>query len=126
MLIEDFIKKNSFHDSSLLKAEYSSREGTLYVKISQLFSELSIENETGVKITPDDIVEIDIQLEGIKYICKSMSLGEDNEIYHVIKGEIDEGDIIMIQLFIDSFYNEIFIRGNNMTVKATIIGIYSY
>lgn len=125
MLIEDFIKKNFFHDSSLLVAEYNSHEGTLSVKISQSFSELSIENQTGVKITPDDIVEVDILLEGIKHISKNMSLTEDNEIYDVIKGVIGEDDIIMIQLLIDRFYSEVYIRGNNITVKATIIGIHS-
>ncbi len=125
MLIEDFIKKNSFHDSSIEKVKYNKHEETLSVRIVQLFSELSIENETGVKITPDDIVEVDIQLEGIKYISQDMSLTEDNEIYYVKKGVIGESDIIMIQLEINDEYSEIYIRGNNITVKATIIGIDS-
>jgi hypothetical protein len=126
MLLDNFVKENSFHDSFIVKAKYDLQEKILSVRFVQLFSELSIKTEKDIDIKPDDQVEIDIQLEGIEYISQDIINLEDNEIYSVDNGIIGKYDILMIQLLNEGSYKEIYIRGCNINIKAKNLGIYSY
>lgn len=124
MLIDNFIKENSFHDSFIIKVIYDLKDKILSIKLVQLFSELSINNEIDMDIKPDDQVVVEIQIEGIEYISQDIINIDDNEIYSVDIGKIGKYDIIMIQLQDGGEYNEIYIRGYNISIEAKIIEIY--
>ncbi len=126
MSLDSLIKENSFHDSFIVKAKYDLQRKNLYVKLVQLFSELSINNEIDIDIKPDDQVEIEIYLEGIEYICPDIGNLDDNEIISVNNGKIGEFDIIMIQFLHEGLYKEMYIRGCNLNTKVNVLGIYKY
>jgi hypothetical protein len=125
MLLDNFVKENSFHDSFIVKGKYDLQEKILFIRLVQLFSELSIKREIDIDIKPDDQVEVDIQLEGIEYISQDIINLEDNEIYSVDNGKVGNYDILMIQLLNDGSYKEIYIRGRNINIEAKILGVYS-
>jgi hypothetical protein len=125
MLLDNFVKENSFHDSFIVKAKYDLQEKILSIGLVQLFSELSIKSEIDIDIKPDDQVEVEIQLEGIEYISQDIINLEDNEIYSVDYGIIGKYDILMIQLLDEGLYKEIYIRGCNIRINAKILGVYS-
>lgn len=126
MLLDNFVKENSFHDSFIVKAKYDLQEKILSIRLVQLLSELSIKSEIDKDIKPDDQVEVEIQLEGIEYISQDIINLENNEICSVDNGIIGKYDILMIQLFNEGSYKEIYIRGCNINIKAKILGVYSY
>lgn len=88
MRIEEFIHRNSLHDSYIIGAEYISHNGMLNIRLVQLFSELSIDNETQIDVEPTDQVELEIVLFGVEYISYDISIFKDFEIYSIDNGII--------------------------------------
>jgi len=126
MKIDAFIHENSLHDSYIIRTEYTPHKRMLILGLVQLFSEISINNETKIAIEPTDQVELEIVLSGVEYVCNDILNLEDFEIYSINNGMIGQYEVIMIQFINEGLYKELYIRGNNINLQAKILGKYSY
>lgn len=123
MKVKEFFDNNSLHDSYIISSGYISEEHILKINIVQLYSELTIKNETSIELGPDDQVELELLFKGIIHLGSDMNEVEAFEITGSGSGKINNYDIIMFQMYDEKQkYREAYIRGQNIEVKIKIIG----
>ncbi len=123
MTINEYLEKNSFHDSYISNICYDTK-GVLKVAIVQLLSELNIDNYNIQGISADDQVEIEVKVTGIDYICHEDSDYLESEITSVEVGSMNGYDIILVKVYnytCGMLYREIYIRGQNLQVTSEIL-----
>lgn len=128
MKLDQFFHENSLHDSFITETNYDPEKKTVMMRIVQLCSELSIQNDADAKLSPDDQVEIEIVIAGVEHVSNELlDLDIENyEIYGVSAGQIGQYDIVMVQLLNTGIYKEVYIRGYGTDLQVKMIGKYNF
>ena len=123
---EKFVSENSFHDSYITGINYDKNTGCLKMNLVQLYSELQLDNSLVEGLNPDDLVELELIIEGVNYISEVDFDYSEYEILNLLYSNENGCDELVFQLHIFSGYEEIYIKGNDIGLSAQNIKRVDY